>query len=309
MNLLEFVASLLEKLAKIGFILVDEKEINYGMQLKFRKGENEIPLNVYASKKKGISTVIGGSPKNPLRSVLQEILGQNVEKAENSHKWQVWAGTDESGKGDFFGPLVVCGFIVNENVVLELRKLGVKDSKLLKDDEIIKIAQQLYIRFSKNFEVMILQPVKYNELYENFRKQGKKLNEMLAWMHSRIILNLKEKHHFEGAVVDKFASDKVLKTAIKGFDKINLIHKIKAEEDIAVACASIIARYKFLRTMDELSVKYKLKLPKGASAKVIEMGKKFVAQYGEEKLKNVAKIHFKTREKIIEADFTFMDRK
>ncbi len=101
-----------------------------------------------------------------------------------------------------------------------------KDCKLLKDTGLIKIAEKLYKSYKNNIEVLILQPVKYNELYAKFRQGNKKLNEMLAWMHARVILNLNEKHKFEGAVVDKFASDRVLIGSLKEMKNVKLIHKV-----------------------------------------------------------------------------------
>ena len=107
-----------------------------------------------------------------------------------------------------------------------------------------------------------------------FRQGNKKLNEMLAWMHARVILNLNEKHKFEGAVVDKFASDRVLTGSLKDMKGVKLIHKVRAEDDIAVAAASIIARYHFLNSIKLISNKFQLEFPKGASAKVIEIGRR-----------------------------------
>ncbi len=296
--LIKFVADIIQKASNFRLTLSDEKEISYGVQLKFEKGDKDIPLNVYYSKKKGVSAVIGGSPKNPLRTILQQILQQEPDTAQNDHNWKIWAGTDESGKGDFFGALAVCGFIVRENNIAELKKIGVKDCKLLSDFEVIKIAEKLYENYKDNIEVLILQPAKYNELYAKFRQGNKKLNEMLAWMHARVILNLNAKHKFDGAVVDKFASDKVLTGSIKDMKNIKLIHKIKAEEDIAVAAASIIARYHFLKSIKMLSRKFQLEFPKGASEKVIKIGKEFVGKFSKDRLSEVAKIHFKTIEKI-----------
>lgn len=297
-EIVEFVAELLVKTEKSGLILSDDKEISYGVQLKFSKIEEEIPLNIYFSSKKGISTVIGGAPNNKLRPLLQKILDQKIDPVQTDHGWKLWAGTDESGKGDFFGPLVVCGFICNQAMLPTLKKLGVKDSKLLKDGDIEKIAKQLYARFFGNVETIVLHPSKYNELYEQFRKQNKKLNELLAWMHGRVILNLKKNHKFEGAVVDRFASDKTLLSSLKDLKNIKLQHRIKAEDDLAVASASIIARYLYIKKMKELSEKYDLELPKGASEKVVKTASEFVAKYGKEKLQEVAKIHFKTFQKI-----------
>jgi len=296
--LMDFVAETIKKANSFGLTLSDEKEISYGIQLKFKKGNDEIPINVYFSKKKGISPVIGGSPKNPLRSIMQNILQQKPDASNKDHNWKIWAGTDESGKGDFFGALAVCGFIVKEKDIVDIKKMGVKDCKLLKDPELKKIAEKLYKNYKENIEVLVLQPTKYNELYSKFREGNKKLNEMLAWMHARVILNLNAKHKFEGAVVDKFASDRVLTSSLKEMKTVKLVHKIKAEDDIAVAAASIIARYHFLNSITTISKKFQLEFPKGASDKVIKIAKEFAEKFSKDRLNEVAKIHFKTIEKI-----------
>ncbi|MBC8385638.1 MAG: ribonuclease HIII [Candidatus Cloacimonetes bacterium] len=299
-ELLDFVEQLLIKTEKNGFLLSDEKEINYGVQLIFSKDNTTIPLNVYHSKKKGISTVIGGSPKNKLKLILNHILERKKNHFAHEHDWDYWIGTDESGKGDFFGPLVVCGFIASKQIVEKLSEFGIKDSKLLKDDEIEKIAKKIYANFPKNIETIVLNPSKYNELYSEFRKQGKKLNELLSWMHARVILNMKKKNNFEGAVVDKFASDRTLIASLKGLKEISLIHKTKAESDPAVAAASIIARYNFLKKIKDLSRSYQIDFPKGASNHVLETGKIFAEKFGKEKFMEVAKLHFRTYNKIEE---------
>jgi len=296
--LLDFIAEIIENATSAGLVLSEEKEINYGVQLKFEKNAEQIPVNVYYSKKKGISTVVGGSQKNPLRKIILQILKKKPEKIQRDHNWKIWAGTDESGKGDFFGALVVCGFIVNDTEVDKLAELGVKDCKLHNDKDTVKIAKNLYKGYKNNIEVIILNPSKYNELYTKFRQGNKKLNELLAWMHSRVILNLNAKHNFEGAVVDKFASDRVLVGSLKDMENVTLIHKIKAEEDIAVAAASIIARYHYLESMKILSQKYEIEFPKGASQKVIETANEFADKFSKDRLSEVAKVHFKTMEKI-----------
>jgi ribonuclease HIII len=297
--LLEHISKLIRNAEKQGLLLSDEKEINYGVQLKFTSGDKEISLNVYHSAKKGISNVIGSAPDNPLKPILQKILNLEIDDGRLEHSWQVWAGTDESGKGDFFGPLVVCGFICRKAMLPDLKKLGVRDSKLIKDKEIETIAKQLFVRFMPNIETIVLMPSKYNELYQKFRDQNKKLNELLAWMHARVILNLNKKHDFEGAVVDKFASNRTLLSSLKDLKEINLQHKVRAEQDLAVAAASIIARYLFLKNLKTLSEQFDIGFPKGASKKVIQIANEFSSKYKKTKLIEVAKIHFKTYNEVV----------
>jgi len=143
-----------------------------------------------------------------------------------------------------------------------------------------------------------LMPEKYNQLYANMKQQNKKLNELLAWMHGRIILNLDKRIKFDGVVIDKFASERVLRTSIKGMDKVNMLLKTKGEEDVAVATASILARYQLVMTFRSLTNKYGMEIPRGASAKVLEAGQEFASKFGKERLKEVAKTHFVTYNKI-----------
>lgn len=292
-ELQEFIAQLINSAEKKKIRLINEKAIRYGVQLKFLEAGNEISLNVYYSNKKGISTVFSGKgSETKLRSIL------NSSPKKNFHNWNNWLGTDESGKGDFFGALVTCGFFVKKENVHQLLDLGIKDSKLISDQKILKIAPKIYFQFGKQLDVIILKPAKYNELYQKFSSQGKKLNELLAWMHARIILNLNKKFSLEGAIIDKFTHTQTLKNSLRELKNIHLKNRIKAESDVAVATASIIARYHFLKNLDELSEQYGMTFPKGASKKVVTTAKDFAKIFGKETLKEVAKIHFKTYQKI-----------
>lgn len=296
--LLDFISKKISTAECFGLKVVDEREISYGRQLKFSDGNDEIPVNIYYSGKKGISTVVGGSPVSKLRPLIQKIFNQPIDLSAKDHTWSIWAGTDESGKGDFFGPLVVGGFICKTAMIPTLKNIGVKDSKLFNDKEIIKIAKQLYANFSPFIESIVLMPAKYNELYEKFRSQNQKLNELLAWMHARVILNLQEKHSFEGAVVDKFSNEKTFRNSLKDISQLKLLHKFKGEEDVAVAAASIIARYLFLKSITDMEKKYKMNFPKGAGKKVKSAAEDFVKVHGKANLRLVSKIHFKTYEEI-----------
>jgi len=299
-ELLDEYARLCPLLEKHSLTIINEIEINYGFQLAIASTDNEITLNIYFSKKKGISHVIGGSSKNKLHSVIQKLLNQSNEADHFDHKWDIWIGTDESGKGDFFGPLVTAGFVCKKVMIPYLQKIGVKDSKLLKDKEIVQIAKSIYSRFGYFIEVIILSPEKYNELYEKFRSQKKKLNELLAWMHSRIIVNAYNKTKFDGALIDQFAKQKIFYNSLKDLNRIQIKTVIRGENDIAVAAASIIARYHFLESMKNMSEKYRVKFPKGASRGVISFGKNFVESFGEKEINKVSKTHFVTMNKVLD---------
>ncbi len=286
----------LPKLEKSRIMLTDEKEIPYGVQLTFQKGTASLPLNIYWSQKKGLSLVYGGKKDNPLKDEVSQILHRHEQSS--LHDWKSWIGSDESGKGDFFGPLVVCAFNVDQETLKNLRGYPLDDSKRITDKNIHQIAEKLLQRFKYRIEILALMPSKYNELYENFRSQGKKLNQLLGWMHARVLANSYKRFPTEGLIVDKFADNRVLKGGLKDISNIPLVNVVRAEADPAVAAASILARHRFLVEMDNLSKKYGMVFPKGGGAPVDVAAREFDRKFGRSELKNVAKIHFRNYDKL-----------
>ena len=204
-----------------------------------------------------------------------------------SHDFTSWIGTDESGKGDYFGPLVIASVLVDEKNKKLFEELGLKDSKKLTDDKISKFAVQ--IKNNSTFSVVTINPNRYNELYKKFNN----LNKMLAWGHARAIENILEKTPCQNAISDKFGNEQLIKNALLQSGKaINLIQQVRAERDLAVAAASIVARDEFVKKIANLSMEYKLDLPKGASDRVVAQAK--LAKSRNIPLENIAKLHFKT---------------
>ncbi|MCK5332869.1 ribonuclease HIII, partial [Candidatus Parcubacteria bacterium] len=208
-------------------------------------------------------------------------------------------GTDESGKGDYFGPLVCAGVYVDESTAKVLVACGVKDSKNLSDKRNREIAQKIAETCKGHYAIVEISPEKYNELYNQFRKESKNLNTLLAWGHARAIEDVLSKVDCEIAIADQFADERFIigKLQERG-KKIKLIQMHKAEQNIAVAAASILARARFLDKLSKLSNEYGFNLPKGASPKVIMCAKKFVKTHGKESLQKVAKMHFKTTNEV-----------
>ncbi len=200
-------------------------------------------------------------------------------------------GVDESGKGDYFGPLVIAACFVGPEHLAELD--GVKDSKKLTDPIAIKLSAQ--IRKTCPHSIIAIGPTKYNELYE----RGRNLNKLLAWGHCQAIANLLETQQATHAISDQFADPSYLRSMLekKGV-QIELISMPRAESDIAVAAASILARAEFLRRLRALGDDVGCELPKGAT-NVIPTGKKLVQQHGQEVLTKVAKLHFKTTAQVL----------
>jgi len=212
-----------------------------------------------------------------------------------------YIGTDESGKGDYFGPLVVVGICIDQPMSEKLRSLDVKDSKLLSDKRCRELAIKIREICAGLFEEVELLPDRYNDLYEQFKKEGKNLNHLLAWGHARAIESILSKVSCSKAVADQFGDDKyILSKLMEKGRKIQLLQIPKAERYIAVAAASILARDRFLARIEKLGQKYKTILPKGASDSVVAAATLIVKSVGMSELRNVAKLHHKTTQKITE---------
>lgn len=238
--------------------------------------------------------LIQGKNIDGIVAVINKISGNN----ENKHTLidndtQNHIGTDESGKGDFFGPLVIAGVLADKQNSEKFITLGVKDSKKLDDKKILTLAVQ--IKANSVHSVIVINPAKYNELYSKF----KNLNKLLAWGHARAIENILDKTPCGYALADKFGDESLIKNALmtKGRN-ITLKQMVRAEEDIAVAAASVLARAEFVKRMQEMENKYELSFSKGASSKVIEQAREYVNKYSFERLNEVAKMHFKTAKEL-----------
>jgi ribonuclease HIII len=202
-------------------------------------------------------------------------------------------GVDESGKGDFFGPLVVAACYVGPEHYAELE--GVKDSKKLTDAQALALAEK--IKKACPHSVILMNPTKYNELYAKI----KNLNHLLAWGHAQAIENVLEKQPADLIISDQFAAGgNVVKSKLKELGRqAQFVSRVRAEADLAVAAASILARAEFLKRLKGLSQEFGIDLPKGAT-NVIGTGKRFVATHGAENLPKVAKMHFKTSGQVLE---------
>lgn len=198
-----------------------------------------------------------------------------------------WFGVDEAGKGDLFGPLVVASVLMNKEFMPAAIDMGIKDSKDLKDDIITKIAYE--IRKSFPFKTVVIMPEKYNVLYEKFNN----LNTMLAWAHSKAAQEISEMGEPELGIFDRFAHESVLNKALFGKIKAKVLQKTKAESDIAVAAASIIARAEFVRRISQLSEQFGIDVPKGCSKVTMAFARKLKKEKGSEVFGKLCKQHFK----------------
>jgi ribonuclease HIII len=259
----------------------------------WRAQNNETTVSMYKS---GKILVQGKGTENFTAKYLrtEEKIIQKTLLQPAKTEYSSWIGTDESGKGDYFGPLVIAGVLVDKDNYAFFQELGVKDSKKLSDESIKKLA--LKIRSKSIFSVVTINPAKYNELYGKF----KNLNNLLAWGHARAIENILEKRDCKKVLSDKFGNESLIKNALMTKGKtVELEQRVRAEEDIAVAAASILARDEFVSRIKKMSLDYKINFPKGASEEVKNQAKLFIQKYGFEALSNVAKIHFKTTSQVL----------
>lgn len=285
-------------------------ELNLAEKLKQGLEEQGFDLSqpqytIFSGKKKGITCTLYQSGKllvqgKAMQEFIEfylepEILGNFsfsckellLDKTER-------IGVDEAGKGDFFGPLCIAGVHGKSESIEELHSLGVCDSKRINDRKILDLSKK--IKKICTHHIVTINPKKYNELYKKFLN----LNHLLAWGHATAIENLINTTKCQNVLIDQFANERVVETAL---EKKNLSPQLKqrhrAEEDIIVAAASILARSAFLEGLAKLNHQYSFNLLKGASAKVVALGKKLVAEHGVEILSNIGKIHFKTYDDIL----------
>ena len=221
----------------------------------------------------------------------------DIAKQENPKQFEAHAGIDESGKGDFFGPLCVACCYVDEQTSEQLFEIGVQDSKNLGDKKIAELSKEIKRICKDQYCVLRIGNPAYNRMYKTFRN----LNEMLAWGHARALENVLENvPDCPRALADQFAKNKgLIKSKLKEKGRgLLLEQRTKAESDIAVAAASILARNEFVSAMEKLSKELDLTLPKGASQQVLDAGVEILKKYDEETLLSVSKEHFKTLQKV-----------
>jgi len=204
-------------------------------------------------------------------------------------------GTDESGKGDYFGPLVVAAVLVRPEDVPILRTLGVRDSKTMGDAEARRVAEEIESGYGDRVAVVSIPPARYNELRGKF---GNNLNRLLAWAHARAIEDVLEHHDCGRALSDKFGNERLIEDALMERGRaLRLDQRVRAEAHPAVAAASIVARARFLRDLERLGRDVGERLPKGAGSPVDAAARRIYRSGGLDALRGIAKLHFRTTEK------------
>lgn len=258
------------------------------------------PYTIFSAKKKGVSCTLYESGTLMVQGKEMKEFMEFYLEPEILHSFDYSnpdvgldltprIGMDEAGKGDFFGPLCVAAIYIDAEGIQSLREMGVKDSKRINDAGILKLAQKLKSSFP--YTAIRLFPKKYNELYAKF----KNLNRLLGWAHAAALSDLAAKTNCKKAIVDQFAEKHVMENALKQKKiELDLEQRVRGEEDLVVAAASILARAAFLDGMKSLSEELETELPKGAGSQVKVAAKKLIQKFGREILDKAAKTHFKT---------------
>ena len=260
----------------------------------FAASRGKVSVAVYEKGPKAL--IQGKDTEDFIRFTLEpKVLGEAKLGYEELHNPEMFAphiGVDESGKGDFFGPLVVAGVYTDATVTRQLLEAGIQDSKAIKSDTRIRALAEI-IRQTPGaaWEVLCMNPRRYNELYEKFAN----LNRLLAWGHAKIIENMLEKRPgCPRALSDQFANPRELERALQERGRgIVLEQRTKAEADIAVAAASILARERFIDWLRDTGKDLGMKLPRGASLEVQALTKQIRQEKGEAFLREIGKTHFR----------------
>lgn len=284
-------------LTKENLSVSDPIKNDYSYQVSVSDNKEKISVQVFFGKK-GNKIVLQGNKELRLYKrvndlIFGETLIPNVKpEMEPSYPY---IGTDESGKGDYFGPLVVAGVYLSTETGKFLKGLGIRDSKELSDYQIKQFSTEIKKTKDIIFDVVLITPEKYNQLYE---KMGN-LNRLMGWAHARVIENLLSKCVAAEVISDKFGNEKLILDALQERGRaINLKQVTKAEKFTAVAAASILARESVINWFNYQSKKYKLDIPKGSSTDVDNFAKHFLKKYGDEVIRKMIKFHFKTSQKV-----------
>lgn len=289
--------------AQVGALRALVAELGFAFSPKpytiFFAQKNKLSVAVY---EKGPKVLLQGKGIEDFVSFELEpkILGEarlGYEEVHSPEMFEPHFGIDESGKGDFFGPLVIAGAYTHRAIARTFLENGIQDSKRISSDaKIHALAKMIRGTPGVAFEVIVIGPEKYNELYAKFAN----LNDLLGWGHARVIENLLAKRpDCPRALSDKFADERVIRKALFEHGKnIELEQRTKAESDPAVAAASILAREGFIDWLERHGQRAGLELGRGVSESIKATARKIVEQGGPEALRRFAKTHFRTAHEI-----------
>ena len=274
-----------------------DKQIPYVL---LQADDNDTVITMYTSGKvmfQGVSADVDAMMWQEMMGVSKEEKKKKEEQNQKYHDCNSVV-SDEVGTGDYFGPIVVTASYVTRGDVKFLEELGVCDSKKINDEKILKIAPQIAKRVK--YRSLILSNLEYNTKYT----KDINMNKIKSIMHNKVLYQLvhEEQPEYDYIIVDEFAREARYYGYLTGISDVqrDITFMTKAEDkNLAVACSSIISRYIFLKEFDKLSDSLGIPLVKGAGSEVDKIGEEVVEKYGEEKLKEIAKLNFANTKRIL----------
>ncbi len=278
-----------------------DKKIPY---VVFQAQDLDTVITMYESGKVMFQGISADIDANMWREIDgQAKINKENDKENKKYYYSSAIGSDEVGTGDYFGPIVVTSTYVSKEDIDFVESLGIKDSKKMDDNKIINIAPKLITKIK--YKSLIMNNNEYNEKYKN----NYNINKIKAIMHNKVLWKMvnEENVKYDYIIVDEFARENRYYEYLNGNPNIqkNITFITKAEDkNLAVACASVISRYIFLKEFDKISDTLHIPLPKGAGKDVDIIGKEIVQKFGKEKLREIAKLNFKNTERILDI-FTF----
>lgn len=301
----DYYAQLKRRLVSKGLSVNPYREIDYGIQFLVFLDDDDDLVRVYESKK-GIKLDLSQVKNESIRAALDEfaapVTAKPVKIASPTHAFQddddtlsetpdtdpaELIGVDESGKGDYFGPLCIAAVHTDAKKSIQLRKWGVNDSKKITDEKILELAPK--IKSLCHHTVVTMGNESYNEIYEQFQN----LNHILAWGHAKSMEGVLKQVKCPYALSDQFGRKSLVENALraKGI-KLTLFQRHRAEDNVAVAAASILAREAYITQLEKMENSFQMRLPKGCSKNTLKSAIIFAQKIGREQLSNVAKMHF-----------------
>lgn len=286
---------------------LEEKPLPFGRQFKLARGKDKAALSVYSGKK-GISLVWGGQAGDLLAEAQRAVGVTGAVSVKKKGEQPLlmptlledcagfkglWAGSDESGKGDFFGPLVVAAVLLDLDTAKALQEEGVRDCKSLTDKE-VKRQAPLIRKLAPLHAVLALKPEFYNLRYGQLKQKNKNLNHLLANGHVTALRDVLQKRpDCNYALIDRFAVASGIREALeKEFPSVIVVEQKQAERDTAVAAASVLARARFVEIMEELSAAAGCILPKGGGSEATATAQRILTEQGDDVLNKLVKKHF-----------------
>ena len=267
----------------------------------FQAKDADTVITMYESGKVMFQGISADIDANMWRDIdgQSKVNKEEVKRNDKRYYYSSAIGSDEVGTGDYFGPIVVTSCYVSKDDIEFVESLGIKDSKKLDDEKILKIAPELIKKIK--YKSLIMTNSEYNAKYST----SYNINKIKAIMHNKVLWRMVNEEHpeYDYIIVDEFAREQRYYEYLSGNPAIqrDITFITKAEDkNLAVASASVISRYIFLKEFDKISDSLHIPLPKGAGKEVDEIGKEVVETYGKDKLKEIAKINFKNTERILE---------